>query len=477
MIRKAAIIAPLLIILQAPGFLAAAVTSDSLDAAVRTAEPLQSQQLPLPASGSEDVLRVFEGKSLVVNSPDVLKRVSVTNDQIATAIVVSPNQVLIHGLKIGTVSLLLWNDQEQMRAFELQVLQNVFDLGELRATLARVLPGENIELSQSGASIVLTGVVSSSAVAEQAVTVAKTETANVVNLLGTERADQVVLLQVKFAEVDRNAVQQLGANIISTGTLNTPGVISTQQFSPPGATDVAGAIGAPTQGFSSSFRLTDILNVFVFRPDLNLGLMIKALQQQSLLQILAEPNLLALAGKEASFLAGGEFPVPIIQGSTGTPVVTVQFKEFGVRLKFLAEPNRDGTIRLKVMPEVSSLDFNNAVTLSGFVIPALSTRRAETEVLLRDGQSFAVAGLLDNRVNKINSKIPWLGDVPFLGKLFQSSEFRKSNSELLVMVTPKLVKPLEPGQTAPTPAFPVPFLDTGKFDGKLGEAPRSEKRP
>ncbi len=247
MIRKAAILAPLLIILLAPGFsLEAGVQSGSMDTAAARTEPLPTQQVPLPASGGEDVLRVFEGKSLVVNSPDVLKRVSVTNDQIATAIVVSPNQVLIHGLKIGTVSLLLWNDQEQMRAFELQVLQNVFDLEALRATLSRVLPGENIELSQSGASIVLTGIVSSAAVADQAAAVVKTETQNVVNLLGTQRADQVVLLQVKFAEVDRNAVQQLGANIVSTGTLNTPGVISTQQFSPPGGADVTGAIGAPT---------------------------------------------------------------------------------------------------------------------------------------------------------------------------------------------------------------------------------------
>jgi pilus assembly protein CpaC len=459
MTSKAAIIAPLLFLVCVPASLPFAYVPPGTAAA-------QAPQAPAAPTDGQQTVRVFEGKSLVINTPDVLKRVSVTNDQVATAIVVSPNQVLIHGLKAGAVSLLLWNDREQIQPFELQVMPIIFDLEPLRATLARVMPGENVEISQSGSSVVLTGVVSSTAAVDQAAAVVKTEVPNVVNLLSTTKMDKVVLLEVKFAEVDRNASLQLGANILSTGALNTPGSISTQQFSPPAATSLTSAIGTPLKGFSSDFRLTDMLNVFVFRPDLNLGLMVKALQQKGLLQILAEPNLLALGGKEASFLAGGEYPIPIIQGSTGTPTVTVQFKEFGVRLKFVATPTQDGNISLRVNPEVSSLDFGNAVTLSGFLIPALTTRRADTEVLLRDGQSFAIAGLMDNRLTKVANKIPWLSDVPFLGKLFQSTEFRKSNSELLVMVTPKLVKPLEPGQTHPLPGFPAPFLDTGKFDDK-----------
>jgi pilus assembly protein CpaC len=321
-----------------------------------------------------------------------------------------------------------------------------------------VLPGENVQVSQSGASVVLTGTVSSAAVIDQAVAVAKTETPNVVSMLGTAKMNQVVLLQVKFAEVQRNAAQQLGLNLFSTGALNTPGTISTQQFSAPTATSVNGVIGGSLSGASTSMTLADMLNIFVFRPDLNLGLTIKAMQQRSLMQILAEPNLLALGGKEASFLAGGEFPVPIITSTgSGSPVVSIQFKEFGVRLKFIANPNPDGTIHLKVSPEVSSLDYANAVTLSGFLIPAMQTRRADTEVQLKDGQSFAIAGLMDNRLTK---------DVPFLGKLFRSSEFKKSNSELLVMVTPTLVKPIEAGQLPPLPEFSEPFLDTQKFDGK-----------
>ncbi len=444
--------------------------SSKIQASGNTAD-IQVPQVTLPAAGAQETIRVLEGKSIVVNSPETIKRVSVTNDQIAVPVVVSPNQVVIHGLKPGSVTFLLWNEQEQMQAFDLQVMQVPMNLEPLRATLASLLPGEVINLSQSGNSVVLTGAVSSQGVADQAATVAKTEVQNVVSLLSViPQPTQVVLLQVKFAEVGRNAAQQLGMNLISTGALNTPGAISTQQFSPPGTSSISGSPSRRLADFTSTFNLTDILNIFAFRPDLNLAIFIKALQQQSLLEVLAEPNLLAVGGKEASFLAGGEYPVPIVQGTTGTPTVSIQFKEFGVRLKFTADPKPDGTIRLKVNPEVSTLDFANAVTLSGFLIPAMVTRRAETEVELRDGQSFAIAGLLDNRVTKVSNKIPWLGDVPFLGKLFQSQDFKRGNTELLVTVTPQIVKPLEPGQASPLPSYPVPFLNPKTFDGKHGEA-------
>lgn len=431
----------------------------------------------LPISGEPQVLRLFAGKSMVIQSPEPLKRVSVTSEDVAAALIVSPNQLLLHGLQPGVVTLLLWNEQEEIRFYDLQV---EVDLRHLREALQDAFPGETIQISQSGGSVVLSGIVSSAGVAERAEAMAKTVAKGVVNLLSPAAMTQVVLLQVRFAEVDRIASQQLGANILSTGALNTPGTISTQQFqSLRGQTDVSSAIPGTLQGFSSEFQLSDLLNIFVFRPDLNLGLLIKALQQRSLLQILAEPNLLALGGKEASFVAGGEFPIPILQGAGGAQTVTIQFKEFGVRLKFLASPNPDGTISLKVAPEVSTLDYANAITLSGFTIPALSTRRAETEVQLKDGQSFAIAGLIDNRVIETASKIPWLGDVPFLGKLFQSRDFKQNKSELLVMVTPRLVKPIEPGQLPPDIGFPAPFLDTGKFDEKTGKAPpaKQPKRP
>lgn len=415
----------------------------------------------------QETLRVSEGKSFVLTSNELIKRVSVTNSLIAEALVVSPYQVLIHGVKPGTISFLLWNEQDEVRAFDLQVLAVPMNLKPLEATLKSTLPSEHIQVSQSGSSVLLTGNVSTAAVAEQAVALAKTKSENVVSLLAPAPMNQTVLLEVKFAEVNRNALRQLGMNILSTGALNTPGVISTQQFQTIGDNlNLRSSIGTPVTGFSTEMELSDLLNIFVFRPDLNLGLLIKALQQKNLLQTLAEPNLIAMGGKEASFLAGGEFPVPIVQGSGGNSSVGVQFREFGVRLKFVANPNPDGTIHLKVAPEVSALDYTNAVTLSGFLIPALSSRKAETEVLLKDGQSFAVAGLMDNRVTKINSKVPWLGDVPILGNLFKSSSFLQAKTELMVVVTPRIVKPLDLGQPAPIPQFPAPFLDEEQFDGK-----------
>jgi pilus assembly protein CpaC len=438
-----------------------------------------SKQVELGSATEAGHLRVYAGRSIVVRTPDALKRISVTDDQIAYAVIVSPNQVVIHGLKPGIVTMLLWNENEDMRLFELEVQT---DLRSVTDTLSRFFPSENIEVARSGSSLLLRGTVSSQETADRVLNIAKTEASNVVSLLNLPppAPNQVVLLQVRFAEVDRNAIQELGVNILSTGALNTVARITTGQFSPPSVSSAEGSVGGGSgPSTKPSFQLGDLLNIFVFRPDLNLGLVIRALEQRSLLQILAEPNLLALGGKEASFLAGGEFPVPIVQGGIGVQSVSVQFKEFGVRLKFTAMPQPNGLISLKVAPEVSALDYSNAVTLSGFLIPALTTRRAETEVELRDGQSFAIAGLIDKRLTEVFSKVPWLGDVPFLGKLFQSKSFKHNNSELLVMVTPHLVKPLEPGQAPPGPSFPMPFLDDQKFDGKYGEPknPGGQKSP
>ena len=215
------------------------------------------------------------------------------------------------------------------------------------------------------------------------------------------------------------------------------------------------------------------MNIFIFRPDINLAATIKALQTNDLLQILAEPNLLTSSGKDATFLAGGEFPYPVIQATTGgaSGGITIQFKEFGVRLNFTPTVEADGYIHLKVQPEVSSLDFANALTIQGFTIPALSTRRVMSEMDLKDGQSFAIAGLVDNRVTEELSKIPGLGDVPLLGKLFQSRSLNKSRNELLVLVTPRLVMPMTAGQLPALPATQTPYLaplapDTQKVPGK-----------
>ncbi len=454
----------------------------------------ESEQVALPSTGTEETLRVYAGRSLVVMSPQPLKRVSVTDPAVAGAVIVAPDQIVIHGLKPGTVTLLLWDDQERLRSFDLQVS---IDTRPVIADLKQAFPRENIEVSQSGSALILTGEVSAQAVAEKAGALAQTGAPIVVNMLRTKPpASNTISLQVRFAEVDRSAIQQLGLNIISTGAANTPGAISTQQFGtpggatvgalpqgitaqgkPPGNGIVTGAIGQKLESTPSIFGLSDLLNIFVFRPDLNLAVTIRALQQRNLLQILAEPNLLARSGQEASFLAGGEFPFPVVQGGTNFTAVTIQFKEFGVRLKFTANVIDEGNIFLKVAPEVSSLDFSNALTISGFLVPALSTRRADTAVELRDGQSFAIAGLIDNRLTEIASKIPWLGDAPIIGKLFKSRSVNRNRTELMVLVTPKLVRPLEPGQVPPTSEFPMPFLDDKKFDDKTAAAPGQPSEP
>jgi len=283
---------------------------------------------------------------------------------------------------------------------------------------------------------------------------------------------QEVLLEVKFAEVDRSAVTQLGINLFMPGLGNTVALSQTGQFGSVGISNTA--TSTTTQGGTTTtttvrtpptVTVTDFLNLFVARTDINFGAVIKALQQQNLLQILAEPNLIAVNGKEASFLAGGEFPFPVAQlGSQGLSTVTIQFREFGVRLKFtpLIQPN--GNIHLRVTPEVSTLDFANAVTIGGTTVPALSTRKAETEFEIQDGQSFVIAGLMDNRVTNINNKIPWLGDVPILGNFFKSKSAQKTNSELMVLCTARRVSPsLQP---PPGPTNPVPFMDREHFDNK-----------
>jgi len=203
----------------------------------------------------------------------------------------------------------------------------------------------------------------------------------------------------------------------------------------------------------TSISLADALNIFAFRPDLNLAVVIKALESKNVLQILAEPNLMTTNGKEASFLAGGEFPVPVLQGGGAAAAVTVQFREFGIRLKFLPIITSNGTIKMHIQQELSTIDLNNAVVFSGFTIPALATRRTETDVELGAGQSFAIAGLIDDRVTDILNKIPGLANIPILGNLFKTRSRTKNKSELVVLVTPEEILPYNPADPKPFPTF------------------------
>ena len=414
-------------------------------------------------------LRVMVGKSILINTTERIRRVSVTDPSVADPQVISPTQILVHGKSAGEVSLLIWDELERSRSFDLRVDVDVSAAAEEER---RVFPDEQITVTPSRSAIVLSGHVSTEDVAKRADLIAGAYSKNVVNVLtfGPVGA-QEVLLQVKFAEVDRSASLQLGANFFTPGTGNTTGTVGTGQFggqsistSSASTTTAGGSTTTSTSATAPTINITNALNLFLFRSDINFGAVVEALQQKSLLQILAEPNLIAVNGKEASFLAGGQFPFPIVQPGQGFTAVTIAFKDFGVKLQFTPVIMPNGNIHLKVAPEVSTLDFTNALQISGFTVPALSTRRAETEFELQDGQSFVIAGLLDNRVTDIYNKIPGLGDIPILGNLFRSKNLQKSNSELMVLCT---VHRISPNMQNPNgPGFPQPFLDNTRFDGK-----------
>jgi len=423
-----------------------------------TAAPAANQGVTAGAAP----LRVMVGKSLLINTTERLKRVSVTDPSVADALVVTPTQVLVNGLAPGEVSLLIWDEYERSQSFDLRV---DVDITAATEEMHRLFPNEKIEVTPSRNAIVLSGHVTTEDVAKHAGSLASAYSKNVVNVLtfGPVGAEEV-LLEVKFAEVDRSVLTQLGVNLLSTGAGNTIGSTTTGQF---GGTTGIGTINdtGSNSPFPTTATISNVLNMFFFNPQVHLGAVIEALKTKNLLQILAEPNLIAVNGKEASFLAGGEFPFPVAQqNASGIATVTIQFREFGVRLKFTPVIQPNGNIHLHVAPEVSTLDFADAVTVAGTTIPAISTRKADTEFELQDGQSFVIAGLMDNRVTNVANKVPLLGDIPILGNFFKSKSDQKSNSELMVLCT---VHRVSPNSQAPKgPAMPVPNLDQGKFDGK-----------
>jgi pilus assembly protein CpaC len=409
----------------------------------------QPDASPQAAPDTSNRLHLLVGRSLVISSPTRVKRVSIADPNVADAIVISPFQVLLNGKTPGGVSLVIWDESDQSQTFEIFVDLDILGLSQ---KIREVFPNEPIRVEASKDLVMISGHASTKAAQNQILAIVSAVTPKVVNLMEAPAAptEGEILLQVRFAEVDRSALSQFGVNLFYGG-LNNVASTSTQEYSPP-------TLINPTPT-TSAFGLTDLLNMFYFRPDINLGATIQDLQQKNIIQILAEPNLLAATGKEASFLAGGEFPYPVVQGSTtGGTAITIQFREYGVRLTFTPTIMENGQIHLKVKPEVSALDFSNSLTLSGFVIPALSTKRVESEMDLNDGQSFAIAGLVDDRVTKLLSKVPGIGDLPVIGQLFRSTSFNKSKTELLILITPRIVKPLSPNEIPAGPQFPTPFM-------------------
>lgn len=406
-----------------------------------------------PATGTRDLV-VTVGKSVLVDSPAVIERVSVANPNIAEAIVITPREVLVNGKAAGETSMIMWQQGGNRLIFDLTVRRNETRIDAIRREISREMGNDDVSLEMEGDNVFVRGTVADLTAADRAMAIAQTLSAagrTPVNLLrvAVPGPETQILLQVRFANVDRGATDQLGVNFFSTGLGNTVGGVTTGQFSPPGLTGTGGSVS-----------LTDALNVFLFRPDLNLGMTLRNLQSRRLLEILAEPNVLTMNGRPAQFLAGGEFPFPTLQGGGGgLGAVTIQFREFGVRINATPVVTPRGTIRMSVIPEVSSLDFANGLTFQGFNIPALSTRRVQTEIELESGQSFAIGGLLDNRVIENLNKVPGLGDIPFFGKLFRSRDFLRNNTELLVIVTPEIVRPIAQAAQVPQINFPKPMME------------------
>ena len=429
----------------------------------------------LAQSGPEDV-RLTVGKSIVIDYPADIARISTSNADVVDASPVTTREILIHGKAFGTVTLVVWSKSGQRNFYNITVEQN---LEPLRRLLKETFPKEEFTLISSRDSLALNGRVSTREVAERATALATPFAKTVVNNLQVAPLpiDKQILLRVKFAELDRTAASQFAINLVSTGATNTIGRITTGQFAAP----IPGAVGGAGAGAqaSTTFSISDALNIFAFRPDLNLAILLKALQTRALVQILAEPNLVTTNGKEASFVVGGEFPVPVLQGGANSGAVTVQFREFGVRLTFNPVITENKTIKMYVKPEVSELDFGHAVSISGFTIPALSSRKMETNIELGEGQSFVIAGLIDNRLTESMSRIPGLASLPILGNFFKSREVNKNNTELIVMVTPEITMPLAAGDSKPNVAMPKDFLSRiapGSPDGAQESKPKPNGR-
>lgn len=413
---------------------------------------------PATDAGSRTV-KVMVGRSTVLDIGSAITRVSLTSPDVADAMVTSPNELLLNGKAPGTISMFVWDRSGASRHFEVTVQR---DLSRLAEQLAQLIPGEDIKAEANGKNIVLSGKVSNKDMIERAVNLStgyvdkKEEVLSLLQIRDGAPSNQV-LLRVRFAEVSRSAMTELGVNLLTApyGVKNNVVRTTTGQFSPPDFTDLSvtkssTAWGSDVTSATGKIAFSDFLNIFLFNNKYDIGAVIKALQTKGLFQSLAEPNLVTESGKEASFLAGGEYPIPIAQGGSGSVAITVSYKEYGIRLNFLPIVNGD-RVHLKVRPEVSTLDFANAVILNGFRIPALSSRRTESEVELQNGQTFAVAGLMNNQVNSTLQKIPGIGDIPILGALFTSKAAQKQQTELVVMITPEILPNNSTGVTSTLP--------------------------
>lgn len=411
---------------------------------------------PTPLLGQNmQELKMIVGRSVVVDYPADIGRISTSNPETVDYVAVTTREILLHAKSHGNATLIVWSKSGQREFYNITVEHN---LEPIRRILKATFPNEAIDVQSARDTVTLNGTVSAQTIADRALAIATPLAKAVVNnlKLTIPKIEKQILLRVKFAELNRNVADSFGVNLLSTGSGNTVGRIDPGGSPAPSLTSIGGASGANRP--SPTFTISDALNIFAFRPDLNIAAFVRALQGRGLLQILAEPNLVTENGQAASFLVGGEFPVPVLQGGSNAGAVTVQFREFGIRLNFKPQLTENNTIKMYVKPEVNTLDIANGVSISGFTIPALATRRIETNIELGLGQSFVIGGLIDDRLTNSISRIPGLSAVPLLGNLFRSRAENKSKSELIVLVTPEVTSPISATDPKPAVDFPHAFL-------------------
>lgn len=454
--------------------------------------PGEAQPLPPSPSTFHDStndLYLTVGKTVLVDCQYPVTRVATGLGDVAVASVVSATEIMVDGKAPGQTSLIIWDSRGGRQFFNVTVAANDAgmqdSLAAVRRELRLNLPGQTINATMVNGSIFLRGTVKDLYSSTRAVQIASTA-GKVVNLLDVDvpAAKPQILLKVRFASLDLTRSRDLGINIFSLGLGNAIGAVSTGQFNPPTVSGQSGG-GNGFGGTVGSAQIGSDLNVTTFFPGVGIGATIEALETKGILQVLDQPNLVTEDGKQASFLAGGQFPFPVVQGGgMGSPAtVTIQFKDYGVSLAFIPTIMPDNSIRLQVAPEVSALDYANEVQISGFLVPGLTTRAVNTEVDLADGQSFLIGGLLDRSITQTFQKIPFIGDIPVLGKFFQSESRTKNNTELIVLVTPEIVSPIPAGTAPPALNYPLQFMpqrsktlhnpDAKTADNTLPKAPAS----
>jgi pilus assembly protein CpaC len=409
-----------------------------------------------PRGGIDGKLVATVGKSLIIDSPLKIEKISVANGDLVEAVAINPQEVLINGKLPGETSLIVWQQGGQRLVYDLMVRMSPVKLEAVRQQIARDFPSDDINVTFDNDTVFVRGSVHDMLSANRVLQIAST-LGKPVNLMrvAVPQSGPEVLLKVKFATIDLAAERDLGFNLLSNAFNQQTGVSTSQSGSSPNVISTSGLAG---NTFSSNLSLSGVAQILLFRKDINLGAAIQAFQDKNLAEILAEPNLLTTDGQEASFLSGGSFPIPVVQAGASAGAVTVMYEEYGIKLKFLPVITPRNTIRMRIAPEYSVIDTANGVSIGGFTIPALKTQKTEATVELESGQSIVIAGLMNRSMSDTLSKIPGLANIPLLGKLFQSKVWKQDNSELLVIVTPELVRPIKAGQPVPELSWQEPFM-------------------